>query len=83
MVWHKSNSKWEARIYEGGKQKFLGYYTSEEAAAHAYDTYAGMLEGYGIATGPVHIACSPVVSCVGRCRDLVLFSCFMTMAAQV
>ncbi|KFM23257.1 AP2-like ethylene-responsive transcription factor AIL5 [Auxenochlorella protothecoides] len=45
VVWHKSNSKWEARIYEGGKQKFLGYYTSEEAAAHAYDTYAVRLHG--------------------------------------
>lgn len=41
MVWHKSNSKWEARIYEGGKQKFLGYYLSEDAAARAYDAYAG------------------------------------------
>ncbi|KAK2076800.1 hypothetical protein QBZ16_005026 [Prototheca wickerhamii] len=45
VVWHKSNCKWEARIYEGGKQKFLGYYVSEDAAAHAYDEYAVRLHG--------------------------------------
>lgn len=41
VVWHKSNCKWEARVYEGGKQRFLGYFTSEDAAAHAYDEYSG------------------------------------------
>lgn len=45
VVWHKSNSKWEARIYEGGKQKFLGYFTNEDAAALAYDDYAIRVHG--------------------------------------
>lgn len=45
VVWHKSNSKWEARIYEGGKQKFLGYFTNENAAAMAYDDYAIRVHG--------------------------------------
>lgn len=47
VVWHKSNCKWEARIYEGGRQKFLGYYVEEEAAALAYDDYAGRLGPWG------------------------------------
>eukprot|EP00887_Chlorella_sp_A99_P003573 scaffold7.g3573.t1 len=45
VVWHKSNSKWEARIYEGGRQKFLGYFVNEDAAAMAYDDYAMRLHG--------------------------------------
>ena len=45
MIWHKSNGKWEARIYEAGKQRFLGYYTSEVAAAKAYDARAVQLHG--------------------------------------
>ena len=45
VVWHKSNSKWEARIYEGGKQKFLGYFTNENVAAMAYDDYAIRVHG--------------------------------------
>ena len=36
---------WEARIYETGKQRFLGYYTSEVAAAQAYDARAVQLHG--------------------------------------
>ena len=45
VVWHKSNSKWEARIYEGGKQKFLGYFTNEDEAALSYDDYAVRIHG--------------------------------------
>ena len=40
VVWHKSNCKWEARIYESGKQRFLGYFPDEDTAALAYDDYA-------------------------------------------
>ena len=39
-MWHKSNCKWEARIYESGKQRFLGYFPDEDTAALAYDDYA-------------------------------------------
>ncbi|GAB4815454.1 hypothetical protein N2152v2_002500 [Parachlorella kessleri] len=45
VVWHKSNCKWEARIYEAGRQKFLGYYLDEDEAAMAYDDYAVKLHG--------------------------------------
>ena len=45
VIWHKSNSKWETRIYENGKQRFLGYFTSEEEAARAYDSHALRLHG--------------------------------------
>lgn len=45
VIWHKSNSKWEARIYENGKQRFLGYYTSEEEAARVYDEAAARITG--------------------------------------
>lgn len=38
-------TRWEARIYEAGKQRFLGYYTSEVAAAKAYDARAVQLHG--------------------------------------
>lgn len=37
--------RWEARIYEAGKQRFLGYHTSETSAARAYDARAVQLHG--------------------------------------
>ena len=45
VVWHKSNSKWEARIYEAGKQRFLGYFSKEDEAALTYDDYAACIHG--------------------------------------
>lgn len=45
VIWHKSNSKWEARIYDNGKQRFLGYFTSEEEAARVYDDAAMRIGG--------------------------------------
>ena len=48
VIWHKSNSKWEARIYEAGKQRFLGYYTSEAEAARVYDEAALRLTGRAV-----------------------------------
>ncbi len=48
VIWHKSNSKWEARIYENGKQRFLGYYTSEEEAARVYDDAAARMTGRAV-----------------------------------
>jgi len=41
----KDRCRWEARIYETGKQRFLGYYTSEVTAARAYDARAVQLHG--------------------------------------
>ena len=63
---HKSNCKWEARIYENGKQRFLGYFTNEDEAALAYDEHALRLHGRnaklnfpahwkGVRLPPVHI----------------------------
>ena len=37
--------RWEARIYEAGKQRFLGYFLEEVAAAEAYDARAVHLHG--------------------------------------
>ena len=48
VIWHKSNSKWEARIYENGKQRFLGYFTSEEEAARMYDDAAARMTGRAV-----------------------------------
>ncbi len=48
VIWHKSNSKWEARIYENGKQRFLGYYASEEEAARVYDEAAAHITGRAV-----------------------------------
>jgi len=45
VVWHKSNSKWEARIYEAGKQRFLGYFSNEDEAALTYDDHAASIHG--------------------------------------
>ncbi|KAL4513614.1 hypothetical protein Ndes2526B_g05222 [Nannochloris sp. 'desiccata'] len=45
VVWHKSNSKWEARIYEAGKQRFLGYFSNEDEAALTYDDCAARIHG--------------------------------------
>ncbi len=50
VIWHKSNSKWEARIYDNGKQRFLGYFTSEEEAARVYDEAAMRIGGHGART---------------------------------
>ncbi|EFJ49125.1 hypothetical protein VOLCADRAFT_89954 [Volvox carteri f. nagariensis] len=41
VSWHKGSAKWHANIWTGdGKQKCLGYFSSEEAAALAYDAAA-------------------------------------------
>jgi hypothetical protein len=41
----RKREKWRAQIVKDGKQKSLGTYTTEEAAAHSYDRAA--LEMFG------------------------------------
>jgi hypothetical protein len=36
VSWHKAQSKWQARIGDGGRRKSLGYFTDEQQAAQAY-----------------------------------------------
>ncbi len=38
--WYKNNQKWHSRITIDGKQKHIGYFTSEVQAASAYNNYA-------------------------------------------
>lgn len=40
VTWHKRDLKWQAQINVNGKDLFLGYFTDEVAAAHAYDSAA-------------------------------------------
>jgi hypothetical protein len=40
VVWHEWNCRWEARIREDKKLRFLGYYSSEEQAARTHDLAA-------------------------------------------
>jgi outer membrane protein assembly factor BamD (BamD/ComL family) len=45
VAWHKRHKKWNAQIQINGKQKHLGYFTSEEEAALAYNKEAIKLFG--------------------------------------
>ena len=39
VCWRKQTKKWEVRATDKGKQKHLGYYDDETAAARAFDAY--------------------------------------------
>jgi hypothetical protein len=45
VSWHPARRKWAARIGIDGKVRTLGYFASEEEAAHAYDAAARNLFG--------------------------------------
>ena len=45
VSWHKRNGKWKAEIMSQGRRKCLGYFTTPEAAALAYDKAAKELHG--------------------------------------
>jgi len=38
--WNKPSRKWQAKIYQNGRQKYLGLYINEAEAARAYNTAA-------------------------------------------
>lgn len=40
VSWNKISSKWEASIFVNGQRRFLDYFTTEKAAAAAYDQAA-------------------------------------------
>lgn len=55
--WHKTSNAWRAQIGAcGGKQITLGYFSSEEEAARAYDAAAIKLHGR-CAMGPLLLLC--------------------------
>lgn len=45
VAWHRQMRKWQAQIRVDGKDRYLGLYSDERAAAEAYDRAA--LEAYG------------------------------------
>lgn len=40
VTWHKRDKKWAANIGMNGKQRFLGYFATEQEAADAYEQAA-------------------------------------------
>ncbi|KAI9100472.1 hypothetical protein DFS34DRAFT_487054 [Phlyctochytrium arcticum] len=47
VAWHKEKSKWQASIRVNQKRKHLGYFSSKEAAALAYNRAAEEANGNG------------------------------------
>lgn len=45
VAWHRASGKWTAQIVVNGKKRFLGYFTTPEAAHEAYTAAAKELHG--------------------------------------
>uniref|UniRef100_A0A7S3QSY1 AP2/ERF domain-containing protein n=1 Tax=Dunaliella tertiolecta TaxID=3047 RepID=A0A7S3QSY1_DUNTE len=45
VSWHERSQRWEVRVWGGGKQHFIGSFTSETEAARAYDKAVLRLRG--------------------------------------
>lgn len=45
VSWHKTRSRWQARIAANNKNYFLGFFDNAEEAARAYDTAAQEFHG--------------------------------------
>ena len=64
VEWHSATSKWRARLAISGKLQHLGYFTTPEAAAEAYDTAA--IQHFG------EFACTNVSLGLLNCVNLAL-----------
>jgi hypothetical protein len=56
VCWHKGHAKWAAELMANRKKKFLGYFTSEQEASHAYDIAAQKYHGQFARLNRVEVA---------------------------
>ena len=47
VSWDKALRKWKAQIQHGGRNRYLGYFADEDAAAVAYSTAAQAVQATG------------------------------------
>ena len=47
VSWNKALRKWKAQIQHGGRSRYLGYFSEEDAAAVAYSTAAQAVQATG------------------------------------
>ena len=47
VMWSKSKGKWQAQIQHGGRNRHLGYFADEGAAAGAYSAAAQVVQATG------------------------------------
>lgn len=57
VTWNKNSGKWQAQIAWGsGKRRYLGLFSDEHSAAHAYNKAAIQLHGEYARLNPVGVA---------------------------